>query len=326
MRRGPLAAAYADQSLVTRVGPAHADHAADGDHPYGRPTSSSTQPSLAVCMYRYAQLAGGLDVADIGTGSGYGAALLAARYGDQHVTTLDIDPYLVEAATARLTSIGLRPAALTVDATGPLPGTYDRIVSMVSVRAIPPSWLAALRPGGRLVTTIQGTWIVLSATRTANGVFGRVERDWAGFMATRTGDDYPAGVDFDALAGREGEQVGVGRYPVLDVAEACELSTLLYLAVPGVEHRYRRGPGGAHTALMAHPDGSWARATATGTEPPTVHQGGPRRLWDALDRVRDDWLRLGMTSWLGASAMILDDGTVKLARGLWRATIPGQPV
>ena len=39
-------AAYADRSLVTRVGPLHADHAAAGDSPAGLPTSSSTLPSL----------------------------------------------------------------------------------------------------------------------------------------------------------------------------------------------------------------------------------------------------------------------------------------
>jgi hypothetical protein len=102
------------------------------------------------------------------------------------------------------------------------------------------------------------------------------------------------------------------------------LSTLLWLAVPGVEHRYVPAAAGEHTALMAHPDGSWARATASGVEPPIVHQGGPRLLWDELDRVRDDWLRLGMAPWTGARAKILDDGTIKLGRGTWRATIPAE--
>jgi len=31
-------------SLVTRIGPLHADHASPGDHPAGLPTSSSTLP------------------------------------------------------------------------------------------------------------------------------------------------------------------------------------------------------------------------------------------------------------------------------------------
>jgi protein-L-isoaspartate O-methyltransferase len=51
-------------------------------------------------------------------------------------------------AAERLDSVGLRPAVLTVDATGALPGTYDRIIATVAVRPVPASWLAALRPGG----------------------------------------------------------------------------------------------------------------------------------------------------------------------------------
>jgi hypothetical protein len=276
-------------------------------------------------MYQHAQLADGLDIADVGTGSGYGTALLSTRYGERHVTTIDIDPYLVDTAASRLAAIGLQPAAETVDATGQLPGSYDRLVPTVSVRWIPPSWLAALRPTGRFVTTIHGTWIVLTAWKNPDGeVRGRVARDWAGFMATRSGPDYPPPwADFDELANREGEHVGPGRYPVLNVADAWELSTMLALAAGlDVTHHYLRpDPDGQHTALLAHPDGSWARAAAVGANPPLVHQGGPRRLWDLLDRVRDDWLRIGMAPWIGANALILPDGAIILARGTWRATI-----
>ncbi len=326
VRRGPLADAYADRSLVTRVGPLHADHAAEDDRPTGRVTSSSTLPSLVLTMYRYARIAEGLDIADIGSGSGYGAALLARRYGPQHITTVDVDPYLVDAAAQRLATLGLHPTALAVDATGPLPGSYDRIVSMFSVPHIPPSWLTALRPGGRLTTTIQGTWMILSATKTPDGVLGQVERDWAGFMASRTSPAYPpTEVDSDLLDERDGEQIGTGRYPVLDIAEAWDLSTLLTLTVPGIQHRYQRGPDGRHTAIMTHPDGSWARATAIGVGLPTVHQGGPRRLWDVADAVRDQWAQRGWTPWLGARARILDDGSIRLARGDWTVTIPAAP-
>jgi hypothetical protein len=53
-------------------------------------------------------------------------------------------------------------------------------------------WLAALRPGGRLVTTISGTALILTADKTDDGgVTGRIEWDRAGFMHTRTGADYP---------------------------------------------------------------------------------------------------------------------------------------
>jgi protein-L-isoaspartate O-methyltransferase len=129
-----LATAYSDRSLVTRVGTVHADHARPGDHPPGRPTSSSTMPGLVVAMYRHATVTGDCDVLDVGTGSGYGCALLAARLGDRHVTSIDVDEYLAQAAAERLDAVGRHPRVITGDATGPLPGSYDRIVSMTAGR------------------------------------------------------------------------------------------------------------------------------------------------------------------------------------------------
>jgi protein-L-isoaspartate O-methyltransferase len=112
-------AVYRDVSLVTRIGTLHADQAEKQDRPDGRPTSSSTMPGLVVSMYRHAMIGDGMDVLDVGTGSGYGAALLATRLGDARVTTIDIDPCLVQAAEERLARAGLRPVAAVADA---LPG------------------------------------------------------------------------------------------------------------------------------------------------------------------------------------------------------------
>ena len=63
-------AVYHDASLVTRIGPLHADQATRQDGPDGRPTSSSTMPGLVVSMYRHAMIGDGMDVLDVGTGSG----------------------------------------------------------------------------------------------------------------------------------------------------------------------------------------------------------------------------------------------------------------
>ncbi|WP_329518870.1 methyltransferase domain-containing protein [Spirillospora sp. NBC_01491] len=163
---GWLTAAFTDRSRVTRVGTRHADDAKPGEQTAGSPTSSATLPGLLVHMFQHARLADGLDVLDVGTGSGYGTALLATRLGDRHVTSVDVDPYLVQAAAERLDRTGLRPQACTVDATGPVPGTFDRIIATVSVRPVPASWLAGLRPGGRLVTTLAGTSLSLTADST----------------------------------------------------------------------------------------------------------------------------------------------------------------
>ncbi|MBQ0983504.1 protein-L-isoaspartate(D-aspartate) O-methyltransferase [Streptomyces sp. F63] len=318
-------------SLVTRVGPLHADHARPGDRPTGLPTSSSTHPSLVVRMLRHGMISDSADLLIVGTGSGYSTALACARLGAGRVTSVDVDGYLVKAATERLASAGLASAVRELDATGPLPGSYDRIVSMVAVRPVPASWLAALRPGGRLVTTLENMPVIVTADKSEDGgADGEVQWDRAGFMRARHGTDYPhppglgpgLGEQFAAARDQEGEHVGTGRYPVLNVQEAWDVWSMLELTAPGIEHRFEEGPGRRRTAWMAHPDGSWARATASWTDPPEVHQSGPRRLWDELERIRTRLNTEGALPVYGAKVRIDPDGTVRLRRGKWSAVVP----
>jgi protein-L-isoaspartate O-methyltransferase len=317
---------YRNRSLVTRAGPAHADHAAAGDRAEGRPTSSSTKPGLVVAMYRHGMIGDGMDVLDIGTGSGYGTALLCARLGGQHVTSIDVDPYLVRAAAARLEHIGLHPGVRAGDATGPLDGEWDRIVSMTSVSPVPASWLNALRPGGRIVTTITGTGVLITADKdSGGGACGRAEWHQAGFMHSRTGPDYPPSLLDQHPQARDGdgEHVTASPYP-LPRAWSWELSSMLAVTVPGISDHYGEHDG-VRTAWLLHPDGSWARATATGDEPPVVRQAGPQRLWDILDALRYRWLRDGSLPVYGSDVAIAPDGAVTFTRGAWTATIPAQP-
>ncbi|MFF7098474.1 radical SAM protein [Streptomyces rubradiris] len=155
--------------------------------------------------------------------SGYGTALLCRRIGAGQVTSVDVDPYLVQAAADRLGSIGLTPHLAVADLTQPLPDQYDRIVATVSVPRIPAGWLTALRPGGRLVTTVSDTGLLIVADKTDDGgATGHVAWDRASFMSARTGDDYPPSTldaAFDTAATADGE-VTVSPLPVLDVAQA----------------------------------------------------------------------------------------------------------
>ncbi|MFG1751964.1 methyltransferase domain-containing protein [Streptosporangium sandarakinum] len=330
LRYGPadeeawLEAAYRDRTLVTRIGTLHADQAKEHDEPTGRPTSSSTLPGLVVQMYRHARIGDGDTVLDVGTGSGYGTALLCHRFGADRVTSIDVDEYLTSVAAERLADLGHTPSVSPVDATGEITGTFDRIVAMVSVRPIPASWLSALNPRGRLTTTIAGTSLIVSATKTDDGgAAGQVERDWAMFMKTRTGADYPPGLAglMETARTTDGEDVSTGRHPVIDIEEnAWELRSMLEVMAPGIEHDYRED-GDTRIALMVHEDGSWARAEQTGRGLLIVHQGGPRRLWDVLDQARDHWLWEGSLPLYGANVRITPDGTIHLQRGRWKATI-----
>jgi len=94
-------------------------------------------------------------VLEIGTGSGYMAALLAHKA--QHVTTLEIDPELARFATANLKRAGIaNVSVLNADGAGALPadGPFDVIVLSGSVADVPEALLAQLKVGGRLAAIV----------------------------------------------------------------------------------------------------------------------------------------------------------------------------
>lgn len=322
--------AYADTTLVTRVGPLHADHAEVGQTlprgRAGRSTSSSTLPALVLMMYRAAWITDTSRLL-LTCGSGYGTALACARLGDEHVTSVDVDPYLVQAARKRLTEAGHHPRLEVCDLTGDLPeGSYDRIISTLAVPAVPASWLKSLVPGGRLVTTIANTGLAIVADKTPDGgAIGHVAPEAAGFMAARHGDDYDDTFPenpplWHTAQHAEGESITTGRYPLTYVPDTWDLRSTLELEAPGIDHRQHKADDGTRTIYMLHADGSWARATATGRDFPTVHQGGPRRLWDTLDRIRT-WLVVdGALPIRGARVTITADGAATFSRGGWSAT------
>ncbi|MFI5982474.1 hypothetical protein ACIBEA_16550 [Streptomyces sp. NPDC051555] len=200
-------------------------------------------------------------------GSGCGTALACRRLGDDQVTSVDVDPYLIHAARERLAAAGHRPHLQVCDATGELPGVYDRIVSTVSVPTIPASWLGVLTTGGRLVTTLSGTGLLIVVDRTTDGgATSVIAPEHAAFMRTRQGDDCHAAPDNGELWATarkaDGETVTTGRYPVMRVSSIWDVRSTLELTVPDIEHRTETAPDGSRTAYMLHPDGSWARARA----------------------------------------------------------------
>lgn len=116
-------------------------------------------------------------VLEIGTGSGYMAALLAARA--EHVVTVECRPALVDIAKQNLERAGV--ANVTVElgdgANGwAQRGPYDAIVVSGSLPSVPDVLLKQLRVGGRLAVVV-GEAPVMEAqliTCTADGIFNTV--------------------------------------------------------------------------------------------------------------------------------------------------------
>jgi protein-L-isoaspartate(D-aspartate) O-methyltransferase len=113
-------------------------------------------PHAYLLSYRLVALAPGDTLLELGSGSGYGAALGAFIVGDRgHVTTIEIDDTL-----ARLTSINLADYrnvdALHGDAVKVARRSARKIVVTFAVRAIPPAWTDLIPEGGLLVAPVGG--------------------------------------------------------------------------------------------------------------------------------------------------------------------------
>jgi len=124
----------------------------------GRPLSSSSQPAIMAIMLEQLRLEPGQRVLEIGTGTGYNAALLAHIVGPTgSVTTVDIDDELALAARQRLHDAGYRSIVVaTGDGAAGWPdgAPYDRIVATASVRDLAPAWTGQLSAGGRLLVPL----------------------------------------------------------------------------------------------------------------------------------------------------------------------------
>ncbi|MFF1449462.1 methyltransferase domain-containing protein [Streptomyces sp. NPDC058274] len=149
-REAWLRGAYADVPLATRM--------RDGEL-----VSSSSQPSLMAKMLTELEVRDGDAVLEIGAGTGYNAALLGHRLGDDRVTTVDLDPEITESARRHLATAGHRPVVVTGDGARGVPerAPFDRIIATCTLTSIPRPWLAQCSPGARILAPLATGLIVL---------------------------------------------------------------------------------------------------------------------------------------------------------------------
>ena len=97
----------------------------------------------------------GGSVLEIGAGTGYNAALLAALVGAPgRVVTIDIDPEVADEARSHLALAGAgHVEVICGDGARGWPGRapYDGIIVTAGVSDLAPAWATQLAPGGRLV-------------------------------------------------------------------------------------------------------------------------------------------------------------------------------
>jgi protein-L-isoaspartate(D-aspartate) O-methyltransferase len=165
IRSGPVAAAFRTvprHLFAPTVAPEDA-YAANQPvwpkhDPAGVMTSTVSAAHIQAVQLEQAQVLPGMRMLEIGSG-GYNAALLAELVGhDGEVTTIDIDPEIIDRARGCLDSSGYHQVrTLVADADAGLAefAPYDRIVVTVRAWDLPPAWIDQLAPGGRIVVPLR---------------------------------------------------------------------------------------------------------------------------------------------------------------------------
>ncbi|GAA0989545.1 methyltransferase domain-containing protein [Nocardiopsis tropica] len=263
---------YSDDAVTTQANDG-------GSGLVNTPSSSTSAPLVMADMIRASEVGPGSRVLEIGTGTGWNAAILSSLVGPTgSVISLEIDPEVAEHARERLAGTGVQVV------TGGVPpeGAYDTVIATCAVRHIPEEWTVGLAEGGRIVLPwATYDWrgptpiVALSGSTPLTGAFVRD----GSFMRDRTQRVPP-----NRFPGMDGEIEREGRFPISsDEMIEQDLLTRLVLAAPEVWV----GLGGrpwedGHASIIALGAGdSWSYVWPDGS----TTGGGPRDPAEELAKI-----------------------------------------
>jgi protein-L-isoaspartate(D-aspartate) O-methyltransferase len=298
--------AAGDDFVITQV---------DDGHPVGSDgageivTSSAGMPRVVALMLRHLDVHGGEGVLEIGTGTGWNAALLAHRLGAERGTSIEVDPRIAAQARKALSDAGF--GAVTVitgdGASGYAPrGPYDRVIATVACTQMPYAWVEQTRPGGRIVApswALEYHGLLLALTVAEDGTATGQAVDHVSFMRLRdqrTDSHFAAfrsTADQEALASVTETAVHPAEVASGDYALGGVIAIGTRVAQCQMDY-FRSTDPDSHNGtlrLVDHHSRSWARLyyDHEGGPPYQVHQYGPRKLWDEVEAAHMWWVEHG---------------------------------
>jgi protein-L-isoaspartate(D-aspartate) O-methyltransferase len=295
-----LELAYADDAVITQVD----DGQVASDGTGRRISSSASMPTVVAQMLAHCTAQPGQRVLEIGTGTGYNAALVAHRLGAANVVTIEIDSDLAQAARFALKTAGY-DAVTVVSGDGaqgyPPAAPFDRVLSTAAIQQVPYSWVDQTRPGGLLITPwgtdyYNGGLLALTVTEEHTAVGSIIDK--ASYMTLRqqrfSRPKLTLTVQDDARADRSTTDI----HPA-DIANghvAFDACIALAIRVPQCAMNYAPPEldeeGEGILWLIDALSGSWARLHHHPDRdgPYRVLQSGSRRLWDEVHTSYHWWL------------------------------------
>ncbi|MFC4011599.1 methyltransferase domain-containing protein [Nonomuraea purpurea] len=284
------AAVYGPDAIVTQL-----DRGTTGIREVeGRYTSSNSAPGTVVDLLTLLDPEPGDRVLEIGTGTGWTAALLSHLVGDAaRVTSIEVDQAVAEQAEKTLAAAGVHPHLIVGDgADGWAQGApYDRVHATCAVHALPYAWVEQTRPGGLIVAPFSPGFDVDFSVRLVvrpDGVAIGEFPGYTSYMMMRSQDGSSVRDD-DGSGRRSTTQVDprtIAHAPA-EAGLAMSALTGLHIREGHEEDRfvlYMVDPADpAHWAAAVHdPDGDHL-----------AYQLGDRSLWDEITDAYAQWVSWG---------------------------------
>lgn len=287
---------YSDVPLTTQWD----DGAHTGTDKGRSPTSSNSMPTMVFSMLDALSVERGHRVLEIGTGTGWNAALLSYRLGPDNVVTVEVDPAVAEEARRRLAAADLAPLSVVGDGAQGYPdgAPYDRIIATCGISRVPYAWVEQADEGAVIVAPWGPAYGGQAVARLKVGKVGKGGVAMGTFVMSSAfmrlrdqRDRFPRTNAFPGAGNWPGEAERRTTTLSPDDMGGWHHMFTLGVQVPDLFCRVEWGEGGAYRLWLLEMSGqSWATADyAGGRTEFEVAEFGPRRLWVEAEAVMSWW-------------------------------------